>query len=169
MLNGLISDSCCLHIKIERNTIFRHIFVTNVHHVCTTCSIYLVAVTQHIMLISYADLCTWVLYRMQAFLTCLYLFVCLALITFEQRRRCRAQQLLAQSSEALAEAVSLCLHHKLPLSILADASLNMFECHGQLDPALAGQHLALFQVLCTRSLSAFVQSFECSLQCLFSE
>lgn len=121
------------------------------------------------MLICYADLCTLILYRVQGFLICLYLFVCLTLITFEQRRRCRAQQLLAQASEALAEAVSLCLQHKLPSSILADASLNMLECHGQSDPALAGQHLALFQVLCIRSYSAFVQSFECSLQCLYSE
>ncbi|XP_075933471.1 cilia- and flagella-associated protein 46 [Anarhichas minor] len=62
-----------------------------------------------------------------------------------QRRRRRAQQLLAQASKALAEAVSLCLQHKLPSSILADASLNMLECHGQSDPAASGQYLALFQ------------------------
>ncbi|KAK9541901.1 hypothetical protein VZT92_001915 [Zoarces viviparus] len=54
-----------------------------------------------------------------------------------QRRR-RAQQLLARASKALAEAVSLCLQHKLPSSILADASLNMVECHGQSDPAASG-------------------------------
>lgn len=72
--------------------------------------------------------------------------MCFLCVT-EQRSN-RAQQLLAQASRALSEVVSLCLHHKLPLSILADASANMLECHGQSDPAVAGQHLALFQVLC---------------------
>ncbi|XP_077960776.1 cilia- and flagella-associated protein 46 isoform X4 [Gasterosteus aculeatus] len=66
-----------------------------------------------------------------------------------QPRRRRAQQLLAQAAQALADAVSLCLKHKLPYSILAEASLNMSECHGHSDPAASGQYLALFQSCCT--------------------
>ncbi|XP_073337460.1 cilia- and flagella-associated protein 46 isoform X1 [Pagrus major] len=80
----------------------------------------------------------------------------------QQQRRHRAQQLLAQASKALSEAVSLCLQHKLPLSILADASLNMLECHGQSDPAVAGQHLALFQSCCTAATMAEVLSSACA-------
>ncbi|XP_045926168.1 cilia- and flagella-associated protein 46 isoform X3 [Micropterus dolomieu] len=79
-----------------------------------------------------------------------------------QRRRHRAQQLLAQASKALAEAVSLCLQHKLPVSILADASLNMLECHGQSDPAVASQYLALFQSCCTVATMAGVLSSACA-------
>ncbi|XP_074502975.1 cilia- and flagella-associated protein 46 isoform X2 [Sebastes fasciatus] len=79
-----------------------------------------------------------------------------------QRRRHRAQQLLAQASKALAEAVSLCLQHKLPASILADASLNMLECHGQSDPAVVGQYLALFQSCCTVATMAEVLSSACA-------
>ena len=63
-----------------------------------------------------------------------------------QRKRCGSQQLLSQASEALARAVGLCLQHALPAPILAQASLNMLECHGQLDPAMTGQYLALYQV-----------------------
>ncbi|KAM3606725.1 uncharacterized protein V6R79_022079 [Siganus canaliculatus] len=66
-----------------------------------------------------------------------------------QRRRQRAQELLKQAREKLAEAISLCLQHKLPISILADTALNMLECHGQSDPAPAGQYLALYQSCCT--------------------
>ncbi|XP_029305800.1 cilia- and flagella-associated protein 46 isoform X3 [Cottoperca gobio] len=79
-----------------------------------------------------------------------------------QCRRHRAQQLLAQASKALAEAISLCLQHKLPSSILADASLNMLECHGQSDPAEAGQYLALFQSCCTAAMMAEVLSSACA-------
>ncbi|XP_056292195.1 cilia- and flagella-associated protein 46-like [Pseudoliparis swirei] len=38
------------------------------------------------------------------------------------------------------------LHHRLPSSALAAASLDMLECHGRSDPAASGQYLALFQV-----------------------
>ncbi|GAA6225204.1 cilia- and flagella-associated protein 46 [Lates japonicus] len=79
-----------------------------------------------------------------------------------QRRRHRAQQLLAQSSKALSEAVSLCLQHRLPLSVLADASLNMLECHGQSEPAVAGQYLALFQSCCTVAVIAEVLGSACA-------
>ncbi|KAM8859515.1 cilia- and flagella-associated protein 46 isoform 3-T3 [Spinachia spinachia] len=79
-----------------------------------------------------------------------------------QRRRRRAQQLLAQAGQALAEGVSLCLKHKLPYSILADASLNMLECHGQSDPAVSGQHLALFQSCCAVATMNEVLSSACA-------
>ncbi|XP_068423801.1 cilia- and flagella-associated protein 46 isoform X2 [Clinocottus analis] len=78
-----------------------------------------------------------------------------------EQRRHRAQQLLVQASHALAEAVSLCLRHKLPSVILADASLNMLECHGQSDPAASGQYLALFQSCCTVGMMAEVLSAAC--------
>ncbi|XP_030298554.1 cilia- and flagella-associated protein 46 isoform X3 [Sparus aurata] len=80
----------------------------------------------------------------------------------ELQRKHRAQQLLAQASKALSEVVSLCLQHTLPLSILADASVNMLECHGQSDPAVAGQHLALFQSCCTVATMAEVLSSACA-------
>nr|XP_029134601.1 cilia- and flagella-associated protein 46 [Labrus bergylta] len=79
-----------------------------------------------------------------------------------QRRRRRAQQLLAQASKALTEATSLCLKHKLPSSILSEASLNMVEYHGQSDPAVSGQYLALFQSCCTVATMAHVLSSACS-------
>ncbi|KAJ4948115.1 hypothetical protein JOQ06_019655, partial [Pogonophryne albipinna] len=79
-----------------------------------------------------------------------------------QQRRRRAQQLLAQASQALTEAVSLCLQHQLPPPILAEASLNMLECHGQSDPAEAGQYLALFQSCCTVASVAEVLGCACS-------
>ncbi|XP_074531827.1 cilia- and flagella-associated protein 46 isoform X2 [Halichoeres trimaculatus] len=79
-----------------------------------------------------------------------------------QERRCRAQQLLAEASNALTEAISVCLQHKLPYPILADASIQMLECHGQLDPAVAGQYLALFQSCCTVATMADVLSSACS-------
>ena len=77
------------------------------------------------------------------------MLICLCFLCVTEQRKHRTQQLLAQANKSLSEVVSLCLQHKLPLSILADASVNMLECHGQSDPAVAGQHLALFQVLCT--------------------
>ncbi|KAM7408201.1 hypothetical protein PAMA_002070 [Pampus argenteus] len=79
-----------------------------------------------------------------------------------QQRRHKAQQLLAQARKALAEAVSLCLQHKLPAAILADASLNMLECHGQSDPGVAGQYLALFQSCCTVAVMAEVLNSSCA-------
>lgn len=75
---------------------------------------------------------------------------CVTLVSFQQKRRNQAQQLLAQARKALDEAVRLCLKHKLPTSILADASFNLLGCYGQSDHGLAGQHLALYQVLCGR-------------------
>ncbi|XP_034754581.1 cilia- and flagella-associated protein 46 isoform X3 [Etheostoma cragini] len=80
----------------------------------------------------------------------------------QKGRRRRAQQLLARASNALAEAINLCLQHKLPSSILADASLNMLECHGQSDPALAGQYIALFQSCCTAAMMAEVLRSACA-------
>ncbi|KAJ8359853.1 hypothetical protein SKAU_G00163780 [Synaphobranchus kaupii] len=55
-----------------------------------------------------------------------------------------ARQLLAQASETLAQAVSLCLQHQLT-HILPTACLTALECHGQFDPSTAGQYLALYQ------------------------
>ncbi|XP_008297596.1 tetratricopeptide repeat protein 40 [Stegastes partitus] len=80
----------------------------------------------------------------------------------EQQKRNKAQQLLVQASKALTEAVSLCLQHNLPSSLLADASLNLLECHGQSNPAVAGQYLALFQSCCTVALMAEVLSSACA-------
>ncbi|CAK6962375.1 cilia- and flagella-associated protein 46 [Scomber scombrus] len=79
-----------------------------------------------------------------------------------QRRRHKAQQLLAQARKALAEAVRLCLQHKLPTSILADACLNMLYCHGHLDPGVSGQYLALFQSCCTVAVMTEVLSSACA-------
>ncbi|XP_041803927.1 cilia- and flagella-associated protein 46 [Chelmon rostratus] len=80
----------------------------------------------------------------------------------QQQKRHRAKQLLAQASKALTEAINLSLQHKLPSSIIADAALNMLECHGQSDPALAGQYLALFQSCCTVATMAEVLSSACT-------
>ncbi|XP_069001354.1 cilia- and flagella-associated protein 46 [Embiotoca jacksoni] len=80
----------------------------------------------------------------------------------ELQRRHKAQQLLEQANKALAEAVSLCLQHNLTSSLLADASLSMLECHGQSDPAVAGQYLALFQSCCTVATMAEVLSSACA-------
>ncbi|KAF3708572.1 Cilia- and flagella-associated protein 46 [Channa argus] len=67
-----------------------------------------------------------------------------------QHRRLKAQQLLAQASKALAEAIGLCLQHNLSPSILAEACLNMLECYGQSDSTVAvlspdepGKHVVL--------------------------
>ncbi|KAK2823968.1 hypothetical protein Q5P01_021143 [Channa striata] len=79
-----------------------------------------------------------------------------------QHRRHKAQQFLAQAGKALAEAVSLCLQHNLPSSVLADACLNMVECHGQSEPTVAGQYLALFQSCCTVPVIAEVLSSACA-------
>ncbi|XP_029553951.1 cilia- and flagella-associated protein 46 isoform X2 [Salmo trutta] len=76
-----------------------------------------------------------------------------------QRRRRSAQQLLAQASETLAQAISLSLQHKLPSSILSEACLNMLECHGQFDPCATGQYLALLQSCsCTAMMADILRS-----------
>ncbi|XP_069395061.1 cilia- and flagella-associated protein 46 isoform X1 [Paralichthys olivaceus] len=80
----------------------------------------------------------------------------------QQRRRQKAQQLLAQATKALTEAISLCLQHNLPSSILADASLNMLECHGQSEPAVTGQYLALFQSCSAVAVIAEVLNSACT-------
>ncbi|KAM6916250.1 cilia- and flagella-associated protein 46 [Xenentodon cancila] len=74
----------------------------------------------------------------------------------------KAQQLLAEASKLLFEAVSLCLQHSLPSSILADVCLNILECHGQSDPAVAGQYLAMFQSCCTVATVAEVLNAACA-------
>ncbi|KAK2922244.1 cilia- and flagella-associated protein 46 [Channa argus] len=79
-----------------------------------------------------------------------------------QHRRLKAQQLLAQASKALAEAIGLCLQHNLSPSILAEACLNMLECYGQSDSTVAGQYLALFQSCCTVPLIAEVLTSACA-------
>ncbi|CAB1312512.1 unnamed protein product [Coregonus sp. 'balchen'] len=76
-----------------------------------------------------------------------------------QRRKRSAQQLLAQASETLAQAISLSLQHKLPSSILSEACLNMLECHGQFDPCATGQYLALLQSCsCTAMMADILRS-----------
>ncbi|KAJ8250415.1 hypothetical protein COCON_G00223370 [Conger conger] len=61
-----------------------------------------------------------------------------------QAKREAAQQLFAQASETLAQAVSLCLQHQLT-HILPTACLTALQCYGQYDPSAAGQYLALYQ------------------------
>ncbi|XP_029377626.1 cilia- and flagella-associated protein 46 [Echeneis naucrates] len=78
-----------------------------------------------------------------------------------QQSRHKAQKLLSQASKALAEAINLCLQHNLPISILADASINMLDCHGQSEPAMAGQYLALFQSCCAAAMIAEVLDSAC--------
>ncbi|XP_063348312.1 cilia- and flagella-associated protein 46 [Pelmatolapia mariae] len=80
----------------------------------------------------------------------------------ELQKSQKAQQLLAQASKALAESISLCLQHNLSPSILAGASLNMLECHGQSDPAVAGQYLALLQSCRTVAVMAEVLNSACA-------
>ncbi|XP_026046614.1 cilia- and flagella-associated protein 46 isoform X3 [Astatotilapia calliptera] len=80
----------------------------------------------------------------------------------ELQKSQKAQQLLAQASKALAESISLCLQHNLSSSILAGASLNMLECHGQSDPAVAGQYLALLQSCRTVAVMAEVLNSACA-------
>ncbi|XP_075891746.1 cilia- and flagella-associated protein 46 isoform X3 [Nelusetta ayraudi] len=83
----------------------------------------------------------------------------------QQKRRIRAQQLLAQAHKALDEAIRLSLKHALPAAILADASLNLLECAGQSSPALAGQHLALYQSCCATAAMAEVLTSACADTC----
>ncbi|XP_037829580.1 cilia- and flagella-associated protein 46 [Kryptolebias marmoratus] len=80
----------------------------------------------------------------------------------ELQRGLRTQQLLEESSKLLSEAVSLGLQHNVSSSILADTALNLLECVGQSDPAVAGQYLALFQTCCTVAVSAEVLSSACA-------
>ncbi|XP_051816052.1 cilia- and flagella-associated protein 46 isoform X2 [Acanthochromis polyacanthus] len=86
----------------------------------------------------------------------------LGMTSAEHQKKNTAQQLLVQASKALAEATSLCLQYNLPSSILADASLNMLECHGRSDPAVAGQYIALFQTCCTVAMMTEVLSSACA-------
>ncbi|CAL8255435.1 unnamed protein product [Lota lota] len=79
-----------------------------------------------------------------------------------QRKHTGSQQVLSQASEALARAIGLCLQHGLPSPILAEASLNMLECHGQLDPAMTGQYLALYQSCRSSAAMAEVLGSACS-------
>ncbi|XP_060943811.1 cilia- and flagella-associated protein 46 [Limanda limanda] len=79
-----------------------------------------------------------------------------------QQRRQQAEQLLAQATKALTEAIDLCLQHKLPSSILADASINMLECQGQTEPAATGQYLALFQSCSSVAMMAEVLNSACT-------
>ncbi|XP_047198342.1 cilia- and flagella-associated protein 46 [Hippoglossus stenolepis] len=79
-----------------------------------------------------------------------------------QQRRQQAQQLLAEATKALTEAIDLCLQHKLPSSILADASINMLECQGQTEPAATGQYLALFQSCSSVAMMAEVLNSACT-------
>ncbi|KAM6956181.1 cilia- and flagella-associated protein 46 [Aplochiton taeniatus] len=76
-----------------------------------------------------------------------------------QMRRRAAQQLLAQASENLAAAVGLALQHRLAPHLLAEAALNMLECHGQFDPGTTGQYLALLQSCsCTAAMADVLSS-----------
>ncbi|XP_026165910.1 cilia- and flagella-associated protein 46 isoform X3 [Mastacembelus armatus] len=83
-----------------------------------------------------------------------------------QWRRHKAQKMLVQASKVLAEAINLCFQHTVPVYILADASLNMMECHGQCDPAVAGQYLALFQSCCTVAMIADILNSACADTCM---
>lgn len=79
-----------------------------------------------------------------------------------QKQRIRAQQLLAQAHKVLDEAVRLSLKHTLPAAFLADASFNLLECAGLSNTALAGQHLALYQVQCNSLLELKTPSDTCA-------
>ncbi|XP_034040296.1 cilia- and flagella-associated protein 46 [Thalassophryne amazonica] len=79
----------------------------------------------------------------------------------KQQRRCQTEHLLTAANETLDQAIGLCLQHKLPSSILADASINRLECCGQFDTTVAGQHLALFQSCCSVDVMAEVLSVAC--------
>ncbi|KAM4729450.1 cilia- and flagella-associated protein 46 [Anableps anableps] len=80
----------------------------------------------------------------------------------ELQRKVKAQELLAEASKALSESISLCLQHNLPSTILTEASLTMLECHGQSDPAVTGQYLALYQSCCTVAMAAEFLSSACA-------
>ncbi|XP_058493509.1 cilia- and flagella-associated protein 46-like [Solea solea] len=77
------------------------------------------------------------------------------------QRRYKTKHLLAQATKALSEAVSLFLQHNPSSSMLADASINILGCLGQMEPAMAGQYLALFQSCCTVSLTNEVLRSAC--------
>ncbi|XP_076025398.1 cilia- and flagella-associated protein 46 [Genypterus blacodes] len=79
-----------------------------------------------------------------------------------QQRRHEVQQLLDNASKTLSEAITLCLQHNLPSSILADASFNMMECYGQSEPGVSGQYLALFQSCCSVAMMAKILSSACA-------
>ncbi|XP_067091811.1 cilia- and flagella-associated protein 46 [Osmerus mordax] len=79
-----------------------------------------------------------------------------------QGRRRAAQELLAQATETLGQAIALCLQHGLPTPILSQACLDMLECHGQFDPGATGQYMALLQSCSCVCLLADVVSSACS-------
>ncbi|XP_078788201.1 cilia- and flagella-associated protein 46 isoform X5 [Oryzias latipes] len=72
----------------------------------------------------------------------------------ELQRGPGVQTLLNEANKVLSEAINLSLQHQLPLSTLADASLDMLKCNGQWDSAVAGQCLALFQSCCAAAAAA---------------
>ncbi|XP_024152713.1 cilia- and flagella-associated protein 46 isoform X3 [Oryzias melastigma] len=74
----------------------------------------------------------------------------------ELQRRPGVQKVLHEANKVLSEAVNLCLQHRLPVSTLADASLNMLKCNGRCDSAVAGQCLALFQSCCAAAATVEV-------------
>ncbi|MCJ8730419.1 hypothetical protein PDJAM_G00184270 [Pangasius djambal] len=67
-----------------------------------------------------------------------------------QNNRKAVQQMLAQASETLTEALSLGLQQNLP-ELLSHVCEELLESHSQYDPAALGQYLALLQscVCCT--------------------
>ncbi|KAJ3610538.1 hypothetical protein NHX12_022630 [Muraenolepis orangiensis] len=73
-----------------------------------------------------------------------------------------SQQLRSQAIQVLGRAVGLCLQRGLPSAVLADASLQMLECHGRLDPAASGQYLALYQSCRSSAAMAQVLGSACS-------
>ncbi|XP_026079139.1 cilia- and flagella-associated protein 46 [Carassius auratus] len=75
-----------------------------------------------------------------------------------QSERRAAQHLLAQASETLSQAVSLALHHDLP-HLLPGVCTDLLECHGQFDPGVSGQYLALLQSgVCCVEMSSVLHS-----------
>ncbi|XP_043112138.1 cilia- and flagella-associated protein 46-like isoform X2 [Puntigrus tetrazona] len=69
-----------------------------------------------------------------------------------------AQQMLAQASETLSQAVSLSLHHNLP-HLLPGVCSDLLECLGQFDPGASGQYLALLQSgVCCVEMSSVLDS-----------
>ncbi|XP_073690617.1 cilia- and flagella-associated protein 46 [Garra rufa] len=71
-----------------------------------------------------------------------------------QSERRAALRLLAQACETLSQSVSLSLQHDLP-HLLPHVCSDLLECHGQFDPGVSGQYLALLQssVCCVEMLS----------------
>ncbi|KAL1263718.1 hypothetical protein QQF64_006457, partial [Cirrhinus molitorella] len=75
-----------------------------------------------------------------------------------QSERRAAQQLLAQACETLSQSVSLSLQHNLP-HLLPRVCSDLLECHGQFDPGVSGQYLALLQSgVCCAEMSSVLHS-----------